>query len=73
VLIGVWPLTADQYRSTVETSVQEAVSSVGTARLVGQTALRSNTLRPYESTVVEHAHEAVAGLAAVGEQLEGLR
>ncbi|MEU0878346.1 hypothetical protein ABZ345_07075 [Lentzea sp. NPDC005914] len=59
VLIGVWPLTTGQYRSTVETSVQDAVSSVGTARLAGQTALRGKAFPPYESTVVEDARKAV--------------
>ena len=60
VLVGVWPVSSDQYRSTVETSVQEAVSSVGTARLVGRTTLQGNAFRSYESTVVEDAREAVA-------------
>ncbi|WP_156094470.1 hypothetical protein [Lentzea aerocolonigenes] len=60
VLIGVRPKTPGQFRSTVETSVQNAVSSVGTARVTGQTALRGNTFGPYESTVLEDARKSVA-------------
>jgi hypothetical protein len=59
-LIGVWPPTPGQFRSTVETSVQDAVSSVGTARLAGQAALRDNTFGAYESTVLEDSRKAVA-------------
>jgi hypothetical protein len=60
VLAGVWPQTASGYRSTVETSVQDAVSSVGTARLTGQAALRGNTFGSYESTVLDDARKSVA-------------
>ncbi|WP_143467157.1 hypothetical protein [Lentzea kentuckyensis] len=64
VLIGVWPVSAGQYRSTVETGVQEAVSSVGTARIAGQQALRGNTFPPYQSTVVDDARKALATAAS---------
>jgi hypothetical protein len=57
---GVWPETDGQFRSTVESSVQDALSSVGTARLAGQTALRDNTFGPYESTVLDDARRSVA-------------
>ncbi|GAB2813420.1 hypothetical protein [Lentzea nigeriaca] len=60
VLTGVWPETPGQFRSTVETSVQDALSSVGTAHTTGQTALRGNAFGPYESTVLEDARRSVA-------------
>ena len=60
VLAGVWPQTSGGFRSTVETSVQDAVSAVGTARLAGQTALRGRTFGAYESTVLDDARESVA-------------
>lgn len=60
VLIGIWPPTQGQFKSTVEKSVQDALSSAGTARLVGQAALRGDTLGPYESTALGDASEAVA-------------
>ncbi|HEX7303845.1 hypothetical protein [Lentzea sp.] len=60
VLIGVRPQTDDGFRSAVETGVQDAVSSVGTARLAGQTALRDGTFASYESTVLEDTRESVA-------------
>lgn len=60
VLAGVWPQTPGGFRSTVETSVQDAVSAVGTARLAGQTALRGRTFGAYESTVLDDARESVA-------------
>jgi hypothetical protein len=60
VLIGVWPKTTGQFRSTVETSVQDTVSSVGTARLTGHTALRNSTFGSYESTVLDDARKSVA-------------
>ena len=59
VLLGVWPQTAGGYRSTVESSVQDAVSSVGTARIVGQTSLKGNEFRSYESTVLDDARTSV--------------
>ncbi|GGU77140.1 hypothetical protein [Lentzea flava] len=60
VLLGVWPTTSGQFRSTVESSVQDAVSSVGTARTTGQTALRGNTFGAYESTVLDDTRKSVA-------------
>ncbi|MFD9697521.1 hypothetical protein [Lentzea sp. NPDC059081] len=60
VLLGVRPQTPEQFRSTVETSVQDALSSVGTARLVGRTALQDNTIAPYESAVLADARKSVA-------------
>jgi hypothetical protein len=60
VLTGVWPETPGQFRSTVESSVQDALSSVGTARTTGQTALQGNTFGPYESTVLNNARKSVA-------------
>ncbi|KJK33666.1 hypothetical protein UK23_45235 [Lentzea aerocolonigenes] len=60
VLAGVWPQTPGGFRSTVETSVQDAVSAVGTARLAGQTALRGRAFGAYESTVLDDARKSVA-------------
>ncbi|KOV82445.1 hypothetical protein ADL03_24280 [Nocardia sp. NRRL S-836] len=53
VLLGVWPESPSSYRSTVESSVQDAVSAVGTARLTAQSALSGNTFGAYESTALE--------------------
>ncbi|MFD4668483.1 hypothetical protein ACFWNN_02045 [Lentzea sp. NPDC058450] len=59
VLLGVWPQSAGGYRSTVESSVQDAVSATGTARAAGRTALEGNTFRAYESTVLDDARSSV--------------
>ncbi|MGI5499851.1 hypothetical protein [Lentzea sp. CA-135723] len=59
VLFGVWPETAGQYRSAVESSVQDALSSVGTAALVRRTSQDGGTLSPYESTALDDARESV--------------
>ncbi|MFC3897477.1 hypothetical protein ACFOWZ_38890 [Lentzea rhizosphaerae] len=40
--------------------MQNAVPSVGTACITGQTALGGNTFGPYESTVLEDARKSVA-------------
>jgi hypothetical protein len=57
VLMGVWPETSSGYRSTVESSVHDAVSSIGTARLTGLSALRGDTFSAYESTALEDAEK----------------
>ncbi|WP_330276374.1 hypothetical protein OG205_12485 [Lentzea sp. NBC_00516] len=59
VLLGVWPQSAGGYRSTVESSVQDAVSSVGVARIAGQNSLKGNTFSSYESTVLDDARTNV--------------
>jgi hypothetical protein len=60
VSIGVWPETPGKFRSTVETGVQDALSSVGTAQIAGKTALQGNAFGSYESTVLDDARKSVA-------------
>lgn len=59
VLLGVWPQTAGGYRSTAESSVQDALSAVGTARIAGQVAVRDSAFHSYESTVLDDARTSV--------------